>query len=193
MLDAKLTYRQHTAYIVDKASRNLGLVFRMTKDFTDVYCLKSLYCSLVRSTLEYCSVVWNPNYINGNQRSENVQRRFIRYALRRLPCRDPLRLPSYESSTHCKFNGIPPMVMADLLTRQIDCAALLGFVNLQARSRMLRGGSLLRIPYGRRNYTTNAAMTGLQRAFNRVNSVFDFHVSRDVLRTRIRMFLSANF
>ena len=37
ILDAKLTYRQHTAYIVDKASRNLGLVFRMTKDFTDVY------------------------------------------------------------------------------------------------------------------------------------------------------------
>ena len=83
--------------------------------------------------------------------------------------------------------------MADLLTGQIDCAALLGLVNLQARSRMLRGGSLLRIPFGRRNYTANAAMTGLQRAFNRVNFVFDFHVPRDVLRTRICVFLSTSF
>ena len=133
ILDVKLTYRQHTAYIVDKASRNLGFVFRMTKAFTDRYFLKSLYCSLVRSILEYCSVVWNPNYINGNQRIENIQCRFIRYALHRLSWRDPLRLPSYES--RCRLISLDTlqvrrdtaraMVVADLLTGQIDC----GLVN----------------------------------------------------------------
>lgn len=32
----------------------------MSKDFSDIYDLKSLYYSLVRSILEYCSTVWNP-------------------------------------------------------------------------------------------------------------------------------------
>ena len=121
-------------------SRSLGLVFRITKDFTDVYCLKSLYCALVRSTLEYCSVVWNPNYINGSQRIENVQRRFIRFALRRLPWRDPLRLPSYESrcrlidlgTLQLRRDTARAMIVADLLIGQIDCAVLLGLINLQA-------------------------------------------------------------
>ena len=156
------------------------------------------YCSLVRATLEYCSVVWNPNYINGSHRIENVQRRFIRFALRRSPWRDPLRLPSYESrcrlidldTLQLRRDTARAMVIADLLMVQIDCAALLGLVNIQARSRTLRGNSLLRIPFGRRNHTANAAMTGLQRIFNRVAAVFDFRVSRDVIKSRFRVCLA---
>ncbi|XP_055612569.1 uncharacterized protein LOC129759187 [Uranotaenia lowii] len=43
ILDTKLNFKTHTNYIVDKASRCLGVLFRMTKDSKDVYCLKSLY------------------------------------------------------------------------------------------------------------------------------------------------------
>lgn len=96
ILDSQLTYKHHISYTVDKASRALGLIFRMTKNFSDVHCLKSLYGSLVRSILEYCSPVWNPYYNNGVQRVESVQRRFLRFALRKLPWRDPFHLPSYE-------------------------------------------------------------------------------------------------
>ena len=60
VLDSKLSYSLHTSYVVDKASRNLGFIFRMTKHFKNLQCLKSLYCSLVRSVLEYASVVWSP-------------------------------------------------------------------------------------------------------------------------------------
>ena len=85
ILDAQLTFKQHVLFVIDKASRTLGFIMRIAKIFTDVYCLKSLYCSLVRSTLEYNSVVWNPIYLNGRERIESVLRRFIRFALRRLP------------------------------------------------------------------------------------------------------------
>ena len=57
ILDSQLTYKQHISYVVDKASRMLGFVFRVAKNFSDIHCLKSLYCSLVRSVLEYCSAV----------------------------------------------------------------------------------------------------------------------------------------
>ncbi|XP_062541865.1 uncharacterized protein LOC134209859 [Armigeres subalbatus] len=57
ILDTQLTFKHHVSYVIEKASRTLGFIFRVAKGFTDVYCLKSLYCSLVRSTLEYCSAV----------------------------------------------------------------------------------------------------------------------------------------
>ena len=62
LLDSKLDFNQHITFIIAKASRQLGFIFRIAKNFTDIYCLKALYCSLVRSTLEYCSAVWNPHF-----------------------------------------------------------------------------------------------------------------------------------
>ena len=149
LLDAKLDYREHVSYIVAKASRQLGFIFRATKKFTDVYCLKALYCGLVRSTLEYCSVVWNPLYQNSSDRVENVQRRFIRFALRLLPWRDPFRLPSYESrcrlisleTLDARRNTARALTISDMLTSRIDCPELLQQLNLQARSRVLRIGN----------------------------------------------------
>ncbi|XP_062537943.1 uncharacterized protein LOC134206265 [Armigeres subalbatus] len=64
--DRKDVNNYRDTHVIEKASRTLGFIFRVAKGFTDVYCLKSLYCSLVRSTLEYCSAVWHPNYQNGS-------------------------------------------------------------------------------------------------------------------------------
>ena len=43
-----------------KANRMLGLIKRTCKGLNDLKTLRTLYCSLVRSNLEYCSVVWSP-------------------------------------------------------------------------------------------------------------------------------------
>lgn len=190
ILDSQLTYKQHISYVVDKASRTLGFIFRITKNFTDIYCLKSLYSSLVRSVLEYCSAVWNPSYNNGVERVESVQHRFLRFALRRLPWRDPFRLPSYES--RCQLIGLETLstrrdaaralLVADTLQGRIDCPTILEKIDLNVRPRALRNSLMLRLPFRRTNYGMNGAINGLQRVFNRVASVFDFHVPRQTLR-----------
>ena len=41
VLDSMLSYSLHTSYVVDKASKNLGFIFRMTKHFKNFQCLKS--------------------------------------------------------------------------------------------------------------------------------------------------------
>lgn len=190
ILDSQLTYKQHISYVVDKASRTLGFIFRITKNFTDIYCLKSLYSSLVRSVLEYCSAVWNPSYNNGVERVESVQHRFLRFALRRLPWRDPFRLPSYES--RCQLIGLETLstrrdaaralLVADTLQGRIDCPTILEKNDLNVRPRALRNSLMLRLPFRRTNYGMNGAINGLQRVFNRVASAFDFHVPRQTLR-----------
>lgn len=199
ILDSQLTYKLHLSYVVDKASRVLGFIFRMAKSFSDIHCLKTLYCSLVRSTLEYCSVVWNPNYQNGADRIESVQRRFLRFALRRLPWRDPFRLPSYED--RCRLIELEPLrarrdtsraiFVADLLQGRIDCSSLLEQININVQPRALRNNVMLRMPVRRTNYSMNGAIGGIQRVFNRVSTMFDFHLSRQTLRRRFSSFFNS--
>lgn len=199
ILDTQLSFKQHVDYAVGKASRVLGFIFRTAKEFTDIYCLKSLYCSLSRSILEYCSVVWTPHYNNGVLRIESVQRRFLRYALRRLPWSDPFRLPSYQSrcqlidleSLSVRRDTARALLLSDVLQGRIDCPYILNEININVQPRALRNRSMLRLPLQRTNYSTHGAINGMQRIFNRVATLFDFNLSRHSLRTRFSSFFSS--
>lgn len=193
-LDSKLSFQQHISYMVGKASRSLGFLFRVGKEFTDIYCLKNLYCSLVRSTLEYCSPVWNPYYNNAVERIEAVQRRFIRFALRRLPWSNPFSLPSYESRCQLiqletltiRRNVARALFVSDVFTSRIECQVLLNSIQLQVQPRTLRNRSFLQIPLRRTNYGSYGAIVGLLRLFNRVADYFDFHLSREAIKRNFK-------
>jgi hypothetical protein len=62
----------------------LGYIRRIGKEFRDPYTLKTLYNSFVRSHLEYASVVWNPYYGVHLKRIEDIQKKFLKFALRTL-------------------------------------------------------------------------------------------------------------
>ena len=78
--DDKLTLNDHYESVTARANRNLGLIYRLASNFSDPICLKVLYCSLVRPTLEYASTV----RVGWILRFEKVQRRFTRFAFRRM-------------------------------------------------------------------------------------------------------------
>jgi len=69
-----------------KASRMLSAISRTIK-FKDTYILLSLYKSLVRPHLEYCTSAWSPYYVKDKELLEKVQHRFTRMFpdLRNLP------------------------------------------------------------------------------------------------------------
>ena len=192
ILDQKLSFTQHASSIVGKASRQLGFLFRAAKNFTNIECLKTLYCSLVRSILEYCSAVWSPYYLNGSTRIETVQRRLVRYALRRLPWRNPFQLPSYESrcrlikldTLQVRRDVARALFVADVLTSRVDCPFLLANVNVRAPLRTLRTRTFLEVPFRRSLHGANLALVGLQQNFNRASLAFDFNLSRDILKRR---------
>ncbi|KAF0754110.1 Uncharacterized protein FWK35_00019561 [Aphis craccivora] len=78
----RLTNVQHSknCFAWDNFSRcMLGFVRRQCCDFNNIICLKTLYCSLVRSGLEYGSIIWNPYQSGLIQRLDRVQCNFLRH------------------------------------------------------------------------------------------------------------------
>lgn len=76
------------------------------------------------------------------------------------------------------------LLVSDVLQGRVDYHEILQQINLYVQPRLLRSNMMLRPQAHRTNYGGNSAITGLQRVFNRVGSVFDFNVSRDLLRAR---------
>ena len=72
--DTSLKFRQHIGNMIAKANSRVGLVKRAFSKLNP-NSFKSLYKSLIRPTLEYCSAVWYPLYKGDEQEIEKVQRR----------------------------------------------------------------------------------------------------------------------
>ena len=80
--DQQLRWNLHIDKVVAKANRILGLIKRICRDFDDHKTLRTLYCALVRSNLEYCSRIWSPYAKNCIEKLEKVQRRANKFILK---------------------------------------------------------------------------------------------------------------
>jgi len=75
-----------------KANRALGMIGRTIK-YKNKSILLSLYKSLVRPHLEYCTLMWSPHYAIDNHMLEKVQHQFTRMVpgMKELPYKDRLK------------------------------------------------------------------------------------------------------
>jgi len=96
-MDPKLKFSDHITSMVNKARGVLGFIKRWSKEFDDPYVTKTLFISLTRPSLEYCALVWSPQYGVHIDRIESVQKNFLIFALRRLNWDTSLILTSYSS------------------------------------------------------------------------------------------------
>ncbi|XP_053686710.1 uncharacterized protein K02A2.6-like [Sabethes cyaneus] len=101
-MDSELTFSKHVEKIVTKANSLFGMVKRYSRELDDPYTIIAIYNGLVRTTIEYASVVWRPIYNVYINRIERVQKKFVRYAVRNLGWRD--EMPDYRSL--CLLVGI---------------------------------------------------------------------------------------
>lgn len=162
-LTERLNFSQHIVATSAKAYAMLGFIKRNTQQFENVYCLKTLYCALVRSVLEYGVLIWAPSHATQIHRIERVQRNFLRFVLRRLPWNDPIRLPPYEH--RCALIGLPTLssrrtllqrlFIFDILTNNVDCSALLSNINLNVPARRTRRVDFLHLPVHRTRFGQN--------------------------------------
>ncbi|KAG8235648.1 hypothetical protein J437_LFUL013640, partial [Ladona fulva] len=73
-----LTFRAHVDNICNKASQLIGFICRVSRDFTGPKMITILYKTLVRSILEYCVMMWFPNYVLSINRLEKLQNKVIK-------------------------------------------------------------------------------------------------------------------
>lgn len=96
LLDERLTFKAHINQVVQRSKAIWAFVKRQAKEFNCPYVMEALFCALVRSKLEYCSVVWLPVFDCDNDRIESIQKQFVLFALRHLSWSNKYSLPSYE-------------------------------------------------------------------------------------------------
>ena len=193
-LDTALSFRPHYNEIIAKANRQLGFIFKIANEFRNPLCLRSLYYSLVRSILETNCIVWCPYNANWIRRIESVQRKFLRYALRFLPWRDPSQLPTYED--RCQLLGMKPLerrrfdaqavFVAKTLTGEIDASNILIQLNLYAPERSLRPRNLLYLTQRNATYGQHDPVRFMSASFNAVASLFDFNVSTSTFKQHLQ-------
>lgn len=63
--------------MISKAFTVLGIIKHLSKEFKLTKILKS--CALIRSILEYGSVLWNPYTDSDSNQLEHIHRRFFRF------------------------------------------------------------------------------------------------------------------
>jgi ribonucleases P/MRP protein subunit RPP40 len=170
--DSKLTYDKHIDHIVNKAYRSLGFMIRSCSQFSNIKIAKILYCSYVRSCLEYCSQVWYPQYGVYINRLETIQRKFLRYL--QFKCKGHER----EYTERCRKHHILPLVqrrqIADIVTLVkiaqsiIDSPHLLSLINLRVPNRSTRRHDTLIASVCNTNYRNNSFFIRSVNSFNKL-------------------------
>ena len=82
LTNSSLSWNSHSAMITAKANKMLGLIKRSCKDLKGKATLNTLYCSLVRSNLEYCLIVQFPLTNRNIDKLERIQRRATKFILK---------------------------------------------------------------------------------------------------------------
>lgn len=76
-VDNRLRFHVHIDKIAARSFKLLGFILRNCQDFKHYSSKISVFNSLIRSGLEYCSVIWSPFYEIHKKRLESVQKRFL--------------------------------------------------------------------------------------------------------------------
>ena len=73
-----LKWTTHITNVAKKANSTLGFLRRNLR-FCPKECKKTAYISLVRSTIEYGAIVWDPDTTSDINKLERIQRRAVRF------------------------------------------------------------------------------------------------------------------
>ncbi|CAD6209991.1 GSCOCG00010858001-RA-CDS [Cotesia congregata] len=79
--DNKLTFQPHINKVLKGSWKMLGFVTRSSRNLHTIKAMKSIYYSLLRSRLEYASIVWSPIYDVYSNKIDKIQKKFLKFLL----------------------------------------------------------------------------------------------------------------
>ncbi len=185
IFDSKLKFVEHYNIIISKAAKMLGFIFRACSDF-NVLSLKILYCSFVRSVLEYASILWDPIYDVHQTALERIQKKFLRSIAYRLGFRygeytyDQILEYLNMATLSDRRYKLCLLFLNKLITGKIDCPDMLSLLSLKVPSYFTREPETFFIPNNRTNYALVKPINHLRRIANNFDEhdLFDFNFVR---------------
>lgn len=172
LFDDQLTFHNHYDYIIKRSSNLLGFVSRSTKDFRNTNSFIHLYYTLIRSVLEYNSVIWSPFYQVHTDRIEKIQQRCLRILSYR--CGMGRRLSSYpERLKHFRVirlserrKYIEATLLHKIIHSSIDSPHLLSLINFNTRPKSRNSNKLFRTQVFNNNTSYYNPVVRMSRQFN---------------------------
>lgn len=177
IFDTELRFECHVNNVIKRGLKMLGFINRNTKEFKNVTALKNLYSALVRSHIDYCSIVWYPSYQNNIQRLEKIQRRFIGKLsfitnIYKNIKKYEDRLQHFNFITLYKRNDIQRILFLFKICNQlIDCPFLLSRVNIKVPRFNARLSSYIPL-YTYHNSAKYVRNSPLNLSFKSFNAIF---------------------
>ncbi|KAI5715596.1 hypothetical protein M8J77_019062 [Diaphorina citri] len=170
--DHNLKFSNHYLNIKSKALRLLGFLYRHTQDFRNTNTLKTLYYAYVRSGLEYCSVVWSPQYKEHINSLESIQHKFLRTIAYKQ--RNPIL--NHDYTNIMQSNNIMSlenrrklqdlMFLFKILHNKIDSPELLSNINIRVNSRQTRLNHTFKINRSHINIAQHCPIRRIQHLGN---------------------------
>ena len=172
IFDAQLTFKAHIENIVLRGYRLLGFLKRTCFYICDTGAIKCLYNCLVRSVLEYNSVIWCPSYNCYIQQLESVQNKFVKFLLYKykIPYRDisrtvRLQLVGLETLEKRREKALT-IFLFKIYNNLIDCPELLSRILINISVRRTRNRQLFVQSYHRTNYGQRCFIDRLAKNYN---------------------------
>lgn len=172
--DEKLSFTEHISRICSKSFSVLGFVAR-NSDGLSLDATKLLFTSLVRSNLEYSSVVWNPQYRVHMDCLERVQSKFLRVMAYKLH----INFDQYHRSDMLHMLGLDTLEVRrvrfdmcfvfKLVNGLTDCPRLLSRIGFNTPRRDLRNFCLFNIPFHSTKYGQHSPIDRTLRTLNNLN------------------------
>ncbi|PNF34240.1 hypothetical protein B7P43_G17496 [Cryptotermes secundus] len=83
-LDSKLHFHDHVNFVFSQCIKMLGIIRSITFNYSTLGCMFILYFTLVRSKVEYASVVWNSITSTDANKLERIQQKFTALCFKRF-------------------------------------------------------------------------------------------------------------
>lgn len=186
IFDSKLTFIPHIDSTVSNCFKILGFIVRNSGWFSEIGTLKLLFGALVRSKLEYASVVWDPGYDVRIGSLESVQRRFLKYLSFKYDGSYPDR--GIEQETLLARFDVKPLksrrtclgilFLQKIINGRIDCPYLLSNINLHVPRLPVRNVNTFYLPLPQNNVMLFSPLYSICSNYSVVQNAIDIFNSK---------------
>ena len=199
ILDPKLDFNSHIETICCKGYSMLAFIKRQAKQFNNMWVTQTLYYTLVRSILEYASIIWMPYKKKYIDEIESIQKQFLLFALKHIYDRDyGFVLPPY--ATRLKMINMESLqnrrellcaaFVFDVLTDVIRVPHIKNSINYNPSTRRNRHTELLLVRNFGSRWSNDEVMNRCAVIFNKYSHLMDGNMTKQAFKDRIKRWQS---